>query len=53
MQKKMKVTLSLDKDIYNEFKKYCYDNAVMLSRKFEILMQEILEDSKKKKKEGK
>ena len=37
-----KVTLSLDDKIYERFKKFCNDNAIMLSKKIELEMQEIM-----------
>ena len=43
MQKK-KVTLSLDNQIYSEFQKYCEENAIMLSKKIELFMKDILEN---------
>ena len=44
---KKKVTLSIDSEIYNEFQKYCEKNAIMLSKKIELFMKELLEESKK------
>ena len=38
-----KVTLSIDSDIYDSFRKYCEENAVMLSKKIEIWMRKELE----------
>ncbi len=38
----VKVTLSIDEEIYNKFQKYCRDNAIMLSKKLELEMQEIM-----------
>jgi hypothetical protein len=40
MQKK--VTLSFDNKIYEKFKKFCRDNAIMLSRKLELDMERIM-----------
>jgi hypothetical protein len=45
MQKK--VTLSFDDKIYEKFKKFCRDNAIMLSRRLEIEMQKIMEEFEK------
>lgn len=39
---KRKVTLSVDSDVYKEFKKFCDDNAIMLSKKVELIMKEIM-----------
>ncbi len=44
MQKK--VTLSFDDKIYEKFKKFCRDNAIMLSRRLEIEMQRMMEKEK-------
>ena len=41
---KKKVTLSLDDKVYGNFKKYCEENAIMLSRRIEIAMGKIMED---------
>jgi hypothetical protein len=46
MQKK-KVTLSLDAKVYSEFQKFCEENAIMLSKRIEIFMKELLDKSKK------
>jgi hypothetical protein len=42
-----KVTLSLDDKVYDNFKKYCDENAIMLSKKIEIWMNEFLKGGKK------
>ena len=39
---KKKVTLSVESRIYDEFKKYCEDNAIMLSKRIEMEMQKIM-----------
>ena len=36
MQKK--VTLSLDEKVYKDFQKYCEENAIMLSKKVELII---------------
>ena len=41
---KKKVTLSVEVDIYNSFQKYCNKNAIMLSRKIEIWMEEFMKE---------
>ena len=43
---KQKVTLSIDSDTYQEFQKYCSENAIMLSKKVELFMKKELERSK-------
>jgi len=47
---KKKVTLSLESETYSDFQKYCEENAIMLSRKIEIWMEEFLEKQKGEKK---
>jgi len=42
MQKK--VTLSFDKKVYDNFKKFCRDNAIMLSKKLELEMERIMKE---------
>ena len=48
MQKK-KVTLSLNDQIYSEFQRYCEENAIMLSKKIELFMKDLLERQHKQK----
>ena len=43
---KKKVTLSVDSKLYEEFQKHCEKNAIMLSRKIEIWMEEFLKNEK-------
>lgn len=38
-----KVTLSIDEKVYSKFQKYCEENAIMLSKKIEIIMKKIME----------
>ncbi len=40
MQKK--VTLSIDRRVYDSFKKFCDKNAIMLSKRIEIEMKKIM-----------
>jgi hypothetical protein len=47
---KKKVTLSLESKTYDEFQKYCNQNAIMLSRKIEIWIEEFLNSSRMVKK---
>jgi len=42
-----KVTLSIDEKIYSEFQDYCEENAIMLSKKVELWIQDFLTSSKK------
>lgn len=44
---KRKVTLSLDSKLYRDYQKHCEENAVMLSRRVEILLKKDLEDANK------
>ena len=46
MQKK--VTLSFDDKIYEKFEKFCKDNAIMLSKKIELCMDDIMKKGGKK-----
>ncbi|MFH1592124.1 MAG: hypothetical protein ABIB47_02020 [Candidatus Woesearchaeota archaeon] len=46
MQKK--VTLSVDSKVYDEFQKFCRDNAIMLSKKIELFMKNLLNEERKK-----
>jgi hypothetical protein len=43
---KKKVTLSLEERVYDDFKKYCEKNAIMLSRKIEIWIEEFMDKNK-------
>jgi hypothetical protein len=42
-----KVTLSVDSKVYSDFQKYCEENAIMLSKKIELIMKDILEKGRK------
>ena len=37
-----KVTLSFDRKVYNKFQKFCEDKAIMLSKRLELEMLEIM-----------
>ncbi|MBS3091051.1 hypothetical protein J4217_01215 [Candidatus Pacearchaeota archaeon] len=41
---KEKVTLSIEKEVYKKFRKYCDDNAIMLSKKIELIMKRIMDE---------
>jgi hypothetical protein len=41
-QGKIKVTLSIDSRVYDDFKEHCEKNAIMLSKKIELIMKELL-----------
>jgi hypothetical protein len=47
-----KVTLSIDKEVYDSFRQFCNKNAIMLSRKIEIWMDEFMKGKKENKKKG-
>lgn len=40
MQKK--VTLSLDEEVYEQFRKHCEENAIMMSKRIELAMNDIM-----------
>jgi hypothetical protein len=44
---KKKVTLSISSKVYDEFQEYCEENAIMISRKIEVWMEEFLKENKK------
>ena len=48
MANKQKVTLSIDSKVYKKFQKYCEDNAIMLSKKIELIMKDLMGEGKKK-----
>lgn len=43
---KKKVTLSIESKVYDNFQKYCEENAIMLSKKIEIVMKDLLKNKK-------
>ena len=45
---KKKVTLSLDSKVYDQFKDYCEENAIMLSKKIEIWIRDFIDSEVKK-----
>jgi len=42
------VTLSIDEDVYNEYKKYCEENGFILSKMVEKFMREELKKKVRK-----
>lgn len=40
-----KVTLSIESEVYEDFQKYCEDNAIMLSKKVELIMKDIMQEN--------
>lgn len=47
------VALSLDENIYGEYKKFCEENSVIISRKVETFMKNELKHNHKEIKHGK
>ena len=45
---KKKVTLSIESNTYDKFQKYCEKNAIMLSKRIEIFMDELVKEGAKK-----
>ena len=43
---KKKVTLSIEDNIYEKFQKFCEEHAIMLSKKLELEMLEIMKKEK-------
>ncbi len=43
---KKKVTLSIDSEVYDSYKKHCEENAIMLSKRIELFMKKELDDEK-------
>ena len=41
-----KVTLSIESEVYDKFQKYCEDNAILLSKKIELVMLDIMDEKK-------
>ena len=47
---KKKVTLSLDSKTYGEFRNYCDENAILLSKKIELWIIDFMQRNKKEEK---
>ena len=41
-----RVTLSVDSNVYEEYKKYCEEKGIILSKQFELFMKRELEKLK-------
>jgi len=41
-KQKKKVTLSIDSATYDAFQQYCDENAIMLSKRIELFMKDLL-----------
>jgi hypothetical protein len=50
---KKKVTLSLDSKTYSEFRDYCDENAILLSKKIELWILDFMQKNKKENKNDK
>jgi hypothetical protein len=50
---KKKVTLSLDARVYDDFKEYCENNAIMLSKKVELWIEDFMIKEKENQKNQK
>lgn len=48
MAEKSKVTLSINSKIYKEFHDFCEKNAILMSRKIEIWIENFLKENKGK-----
>ncbi|MBU0472077.1 MAG: hypothetical protein KKF89_05410 [Nanoarchaeota archaeon] len=42
---KQKISMTIEEEIYNQFKKYCSNNGMKISTKVELLMRETLKDT--------
>ncbi len=42
---KQKISMTIDKNIYNQFKKFCQSNGMKISTKVELLMKESVKDT--------
>jgi len=42
---KQKISMTIDEEIYDQFKNYCKNNGMKISTKVEILMKETLKDT--------
>lgn len=44
---KKRVTLSVDSNVYNEYKKFCEKRGIILSKQFELFMEQELKNKKR------
>ena len=42
-----RITLSVDSKIYDEYKKYCEEKGIILSKQFEVFMREEIKKFKR------
>jgi antitoxin component of RelBE/YafQ-DinJ toxin-antitoxin module len=42
-----RVTLSVDSSVYDEYKKYCEEKGIILSKQFELFMKQELKNNKR------
>ena len=47
-----RVTLSVDAKIYEEYKKYCEEKGIILSKQFELFMKKQLNDKREEDEHG-
>lgn len=43
---KQKVTLSIDRNVYKRYKKFCEENAIALSKRIELFMKQEMEQKR-------
>ena len=46
---KKKISMTIDEDIFNDFKSYCEKNGMKISTKVELLMKDCVKDTTLKK----
>ena len=42
---KQKVSMTIDENVYDQFKKYCEKNGMKVSTKVELMIKEVLKDT--------
>ncbi|MFH1770130.1 MAG: hypothetical protein ABH828_01085 [archaeon] len=42
---KIKISMTIDDEVYDNFKKFCADNGMKISTKVELLMKEAVKDT--------
>ncbi len=41
---KKKISMTIDEDVFNDFKKYCEENGMKISTKVELMMKTVVRD---------
>ena len=41
---KIKVSMTIDEDVYNDFKDFCKRNGMKISTKVDLMMKEVIKD---------